>query len=99
MDWGMLERLFDEDSWRRKQVEKLPPATMNDMQGPTLEDRFRRLQQPMETALQRELRLRDMYRKIERDGKFWNWPQPMPKNLWDVWISDQIKSQKEPPLI
>ena len=94
-----LERLFNEDAWRRKQVEQLPPANMSDMRGPSLEDRFSKLQPYMELEQKNNLKMMDLYRNIEREGKFWGFPQPMPKSLWDVWISDQIKPTKPPPLI
>lgn len=93
-----LERLFNEDAWRQKQVAKLPPAQMSDMQGPTLEDRFRLLQQPMQVAGDKERQLMQLYEKIKKDKALQGWG-PMPKNLWDVWISDQLKNYKDPPMI
>lgn len=93
-----LERLFNENAWRQKQVAKMPPAQMSDMQGPTLEDRFRMLQQPIESAAEKERRLRQLYDQIKNDKAFQNWG-PMPKNLWDVWISDQLKNYKDHPMI
>ncbi len=99
MDWGFLQRLFNEDAWRQNQVAKLPPATMSDMRGPTMEDRFSKLQKHMEEDFNKEMQLRDLYSRIDKEGKEFGWPQPMPRNLWDIWISNQIKSQRPPGMI
>lgn len=93
---GFLERLLNEEEWRKKQVAKLPPATMSDSRAPTLEDRFHMMGPVLENRQTKDQDMQRLYRGLEYDGQLFGWPQPMPRNLWDVWISEELKKQRKP---